>query len=225
MAIKCGYENYRTITLNKMKNMLIKVLGRRNDGIKKINLVFFCFLSLSGFGQKLTLSNANKQKTFKEGSIFEIAASKSNYDNDKNFCTTTESIGKLISIGKDSMTLQLSSYTNKTNAGSLEGVDIFNFQSQPIKTTIAQDEIVYLKNFKSYKSKSRKGGFLVAGTLLLFTGTVTALNTFLVKDKSNKGNLLISGGIQMGLGIGFLVSGSSKKYYLKDNEDIWTIKK
>lgn len=109
--------------------------------------------------------------------------------------------------------------------GSLEGVDIYNFQALPIKTTIAQDEIVYLKNFKSYKSNSRKEGFKIAGTLLLFTGTVTALNTFLVKDKSNKGNLLISGGIQMGLGIGFLVSGSSKKYYLKDNEDIWTIKK
>jgi len=211
--------------LNKKKNMFKKYSGNENGGAKAIIFVICCLLSLNGFGQRLTLFKGNDQKTFKESSIFEVVTSESNPDNDNNSCNATELIGKLISISNDSMTLQLSSYTKKRNEENFEGANIFNLQAWPMKATIAQKEIVYLKNFKSYKSRNRKDGFQIAGGILLFTGAVTALNTFVVKDKSNKGNLLLSGGAQVGLGIGFLIAGSSKKYNLRNNEEIWTIKK
>jgi uncharacterized membrane protein HdeD (DUF308 family) len=61
----------------------------------------------------------------------------------------------------------------------------------------------------------------VYGGLLLFTGTVTAINNFLVKEKTNKKTLLISGGIQFGTGIALLSIPKHKRYYLKRNSETW----
>ena len=192
---------------------------------KKLTLLFFCFLSLNCFGQELKLLRGKDHKTFKEGSIFEVIIAENNASNDKRCCNYTELIGKITLINGDSLTLQLSSYTNKKTVENVKIEDVFYSQTGTIKATIAQNEIFYLRNFKSYKSKKRKEGFLIAGGLLLFTGAVTALNAFIVNDKSNKNNLLISGGIQIGLGLGFLISSDSKKYYLNNAEDTWAIKK
>ncbi len=85
-------------------------------------------------------------------------------------------------------------------------------------------KIKALQAYYIVKLKKRKENILGTGVLMVFTGVVTALNALVVKDKSSKKSILISGGIQLGVGIGFIIAGDTKSYHLRDRGDIWSIK-
>jgi len=191
---------------------------------KRLTPIFLCLVSLNCFSQELRLSKGTDEKTFKKGSIFEIVISENNHSDDKVSCKSAELIGKIISISQDSLTLQLSTYKSNKIVENVEIEDVFQSKTGTIEATIAQREIIYLRNYKTLKHKKKKAGLAVGG-LFLFTGAVTALNAFVVNDRNSKNNLLISGGAQFGLGVGFLIASNSKKYCLSNCEETWTIKK
>lgn len=193
---------------------------------KTLTLIFLCFVSLNCFGQELRLSRGTEEKKFKKGSIFEIVTTETTHSDDRVSCKGAELIGKIISISADSLTLQLSAYKSKQMVENVKIEEVFHSNTGTIETTIAHRDIIYLKNYKTLKQQKKKASLFVGlGGVMFFTGAVTALNAFVVNDKSNINNLLISGGAQFGLGIGFMIAGNSKKYSLSDSENNWTIKK
>lgn len=119
--------------------------------------------------------------------------------------------------------MKVTSYRNIKNVDN-ENLDYTYFsKSRTITTTVAQKDIHYLSNYKSYASFKRKSAFSRTAGLLIITGGVTALNTFVVNGKNAKRNLLISGGAQIGVGIIFGLLSNSKKYYLNEAADVWSL--
>lgn len=187
-------------------------------------LILLCFLSTTCFSQELKLWKGKDEKTFKPGSLFEIVVDKTNKSADKSWCSSAQLVGKIVAISDDSLTLQLNSYSIKKTMENVENKEIFLSQTGTLESTIAKNEIIYLSNYKSQKHKKRKENIFTTGGLMVFTGLVTALNALVVKDKSSKKTLLISGGLQFGLGLGLTITNDTKKYYLRNRHDIWSIK-
>lgn len=187
-------------------------------------LILLCFLCTTCFSQELKLWKGDEEKTFKTGTLFEIVVDNANKSADKRWCSSAEFVGKIVSVTDDSIKLLLNSYKIRNNMENVKKEENFYSQTGTIEAKIAKNEIVYLRNYKSLKQKKRKENFLGTGVLMVFTGVVTALNALVVKDKSSKKSILISGGIQLGVGIGFIIAGDTKSYHLRDRGDIWSIK-
>ncbi len=90
------------------------------------------------------------------------------------------------------------------------------------KMNLADDLTVLNRLSDAYKSMKRKENLIPLGGLLLTTGLVTGINTFFVKDKKGKNALLLSGGIQIGAGITFLIASTSRKYHFQGDHKICT---
>ncbi len=191
----------------------------------KINILILCCIGWNCSGQGLTLIKGNYQKTFDEGSVFEIVNAEKQKSKDADCCNYTQLTGKIKSIGADSITLQLFNISTKKLIDGTESENIYFSQNGKIKSTIAQDQIYYLRNFKTYKSINRKISFKIIGAILLTAGAVTMLNSFIVNNRSNKNKLLYTGGAQIGLGLGFSILGSTRKYFLHHTNNNWVIKK
>jgi hypothetical protein len=176
------------------------------------------------FRKGLTLIKGNYQKTFKEGFVFEIVNAEKPKSKDADCCNYTQLTGKIYSIEGDSITLQLFSVSNKKVIDGTENEHIYFSQTGMIKSTIAWDQIYYLRNFKNYKNINRKTNFQIIGAILMVTGAVTMLNSFIVDTRSNKNKLLYTGGAQIGLGLGFSILGSTKKYFLHHTNNNWVFK-
>ncbi len=187
-------------------------------------LILLCFISLTCFSQELKLWKGDEEKTFKTGTLFEIVVDNANKSADKRWCSSAELVGKIVSVTDDSLKLLLNSYKIRNNMENVKKEENFYSQTGTIEAKIAKNEIVYLRNYKSLKHKKRKENIMGTGVLMVFTGVVTALNALVVKDKSSKKSILISGGIQLGIGIGFIIAGDTKSYHLRDRGDIWSIK-
>ncbi len=180
-----------------------------------------CFLYYCSTGQELKLIRGDENKTFKAGSVFDIYLAEKNAENANYGCASRELIGQVISVNKDSLTLKLTSYTDKRCIDEVAIQHLYAFSAVPPKIAIDKNDIIYFNHYNSYGAKQRKRGFTIAGALLLFTGTVTLLNAILLKDKGSKQTLVISGAAQIGLSIGFLIGGGEKKYYLKNSMEPW----
>jgi uncharacterized membrane protein HdeD (DUF308 family) len=86
-------------------------------------------------------------------------------------------------------------------------------------------EVLYVKHFKNSKTIKRKQFRAAAGGVLFFSGVLTGLTALAVENRSDRQKLLISGGLQFGLGFAAGISSTTKAYYLRSAEKNWLIRK
>ncbi|HRW75242.1 MAG: hypothetical protein H6568_11865 [Lewinellaceae bacterium] len=207
-----GYQEASAVDLkmhHHMKNLLV--------------IAGICLVGVHGFAQGLTLSRGHETKTFKENTIFEMVLSNEYPYSGGQLCEYQEVVGSVVSARTDSLFMQLYSLVDHRNHDDARVTQLLLNQS-PIGTyPVSVDRIVRLESYKSMKNKKAHRNLAIAGGLLMFTGAATALNAILMKGQSNKRTLLLSGGLQFGLGIGFAVASRPNRYYLHHRPDPWVI--
>lgn len=190
--------------------------------IKTLLTSFLAILSTLCCAQGITIKRGNSHKTFKQNSTFKIYQKIITADLENQCCEVVECIGTITGLSPDSLTLRLKSYSSKKNVFDSKVENELYSLPETMTATISKKDIDYLQRYKSYKSMKRKENLIPLGGLLLTTGLVTGINTFFVKDKKGKNALLLSGGIQIGAGITFLLAGASRKYHFQGDHKICT---
>jgi hypothetical protein len=185
-----------------------------------ILMVIIC-IKVSSFSQNLKISDYTKVKSINKNSVVKAIIAQNEKVNGKDCCDYEIFKGSIESVKRDSLTLKLSEIYVKKYIDNTPVKYELLFPRSANEKTLAIKDIYYIDNYKSEKSYKRIKRIKAIGGLLLFTGTVTALNNFLVKEKTNKKTLLISGGIQFGTGIALASLQKHKRYYLKRNSEIW----
>lgn len=190
---------------------------------KIIMTSFLTALAIFCSAQGITITKGNSHKTFKQNSIFKIYQKSISTDLQNQCCEVGEYIGTITSLSPDSLNLRLKSYTLKKNVNEVQMESILYSLPETMSMTISKKDIDYLQRYKSYKSLKVKENLMPLGSILLFTGLVTGINTVFVKDKKGKNALLTSGGIQIGAGITLLIASKSRKYHFQgDHKEICT---
>lgn len=195
----------------------------KNGSLMQNGLLFLGLLLFNTicYGQELKLFRHNNTKVFKSGSIYEVVISES--AKDKRCCSYKSLVGTLTETSTDSLHFKLSEFKSRYYVENVRFEENYQSKNHTINMTIASNEIYYLKNHKSYKSKSNKNGMLSIGAILIISSLGTLVNSVIVKNDASKNVLLISGGVQIGLGLSLVILGSSKHYYLKNKNDPWKI--
>ncbi len=186
--------------------------------------LLFCFVSISTFGQTLTIANGRTEKSFKPNAFYEIILREGSIGGKEDCCESIKLSGSLSGVSKDSLYMQLSSYVHIKRVDDIKVEQQVFSKSGNNYGSFARHDIFSIEHHKSLKSKKRKDAFTVIGGLLLFTGIVTAANYSILSDDKSKTSILKSGGIQVGVGIGFIIARNSRKYRFKGTGEIWWIK-
>ena len=181
------------------------------------------FLAFNTNSQNLFLTNGAKKIKVKENALFEITISNSQTI-EKNCCDYMDLKGKIKSIEGDSLLMELITVRNVTIQGEKSIESVFKSESIALNKKIALKDILYVKHYKSAKNSKTKKTLQIIGGVLMVTSGATALNTFAVSGKQNRGNILLSAGIQLGVGAIFIGVGKSKKRYFKTTDRPWEFK-
>lgn len=189
---------------------------------KTILTILTSFLMVACYGQTMNFSNSSKSKTIKQSDIVEVILDEIEEEQEVGCCDYTMMFGNIVSVNKDSILMNVNEYSLHTKSKLSNHVMIFDWEEGPQLLSVSKKAIAYLSIYKSKKKVKTKENLSLIGGLLIVGGTLTAVNTLLVGDKGHKKNLLIAGGVQVGLGLTLAIaSGSKKKYYFKGTGDPW----
>lgn len=169
--------------------------------------------------QSLPITSKTKIKTFKVGTYFEIVTADKCED-----CDWTKYRGTIKVLSPDSLTLQTTHIESGRKIDSTAMLHSVYFPHASGSVTLAKNDILLLKAYKSEKSYNRKNSIGVIGGLLIITGAATAIHGIALPKGSGKSATLVSGGAQILTGISLAISSSSKRYYFRDREAVWWIK-
>ena len=186
--------------------------------MKILYVLFLSFLASNICAQQFEISNSSKSKKIKKGYFIEMISGELG-EVVPNCCEYTQMFGYLDSVRGDSIYMKVNTMNINKSKDGLSLSEAYQFEKLDIIQAIPKDDILYMKIYKSKKSQKRSNAFALVGGLLIISGSVTALNTFLVKDKSNKRNLFIAGGIQIGAGFILGISTNPSKYHFKKVND------
>jgi len=185
----------------------------------KILCVLFLSLVFSNiFSQQFEISNSSYSKKIKKGYFIEMIVGDVG-DENPNCCAFTQMYGYLDSVLKDSIYMKVENMSINRSQDNVSLSENYQWEKLHKIQAIPKDEILYLKIYKSKKSQKRSDAFAIVGGLLMVSGCITALNTFLVKDSSNKNTFLIAGGIQISTGVLLGLSTNPSKYHFKKVND------
>ncbi|MEO1257449.1 MAG: hypothetical protein AAFZ15_01585 [Bacteroidota bacterium] len=187
-------------------------------------IILFCCIFQFINAQSLTLTNGNKEKTFKPGGYYEIVLADSEKDLEGDCCNFTDIKGSVTGVTADSLQMQLSWFAERNIVDGAKLAYSQVSQKGNNYGSFAHGDILYLRHYKSKKSKKRKDNLSVFGALLVTTGAVTLANTLLIDNKDDRQKLLYSAAAQGGVGFVLVFSNISKKYRFKGNQDLWRIK-
>ncbi|NNF22891.1 MAG: hypothetical protein HKN67_13195 [Saprospiraceae bacterium] len=188
-----------------------------------LSLLLIVLFQVSLQGQNLDISKSGKVLSFDLNGYFEIGVDR-NQKGDSECCHTSIFEGYILNINEKDIEMKVVKGSSiYKDAGTQMNSLLMPGNFNP-NVFIKKTEIAGLKYYKSERSMKRKKAFIVTGGMLIFTGLATAAHYFIVGESENKNRLLYSAGIQGGLGIGFLISSSSKSYSFRNIDDPWKIK-
>ena len=188
---------------------------------KTLLLLALLFAATTCSGQQITITSGAKTKNFKPGSWYIIKTTDvplSSQRSDRIYYA-----GTFTRKSADSLEMHTGTVKARNIVGDITVEQDYAFNAKAL-TTVAINDIRYLQQYKSKKAYESKKSWNIAGGILILTGALTALDFILVDDKESRNDLLIYGGIQIGVGITVAALSSSKKYYFKDRERIWRMK-
>lgn len=184
-------------------------------------LIAILLTTLSALNQTIKLSDGKSEKLLDPNTFFTATISESVKADEKKCCDYQQLTGYITSINNDSISFKVKSLNVKKHTSDQEFNYNYFFSVSPREMTFAQKDIYYINKSKSEKSKNKHRNLFGIGGIIIFTGAATALNNFFVKEESDKKTLLISGGIQIGLGIILMSVGGEKNYYLNHKLRNW----
>jgi hypothetical protein len=179
---------------------------------------------MGNYAQGLTITNGEKDKTFKEGSVFQLRLTNKDIPQDGKIIDWTEAVGVISQMSRDSFTMILKSYENNYTVDYVNVTDVITSRMSNNYGVFSKNDLFSLRKYKSYKSKKRRDNLIGIGGIFMFTGMITSMNAFLVPEGSNRNKILISGCIQVGLGIGSLILYRPREYNFNCGNDFWEIK-
>jgi len=196
--------------------------------MKNTSLLFLFLLVFCGnlTAQSLTITQGNKEKTFKKDSFFEIYLNDSSKTQIDPCCGNTSVFGKIVEVKNDSITMNL--FEHKTN--SKENGESFQTEryinAGNFRYTFAADDMINLMRYKSKEAKKKKRGFRNAGGLILFTGLTTGVVSFLADKDGGRNKVLLASAVQLGMSFTFIKMGNRKHYNMKKDrtKDVWRVK-
>lgn len=192
--------------------------------MKKILIISATFFLVTlGSAQQLTLTNGADTVAFPTRSIFQIISGGDEPSRGNPSCDYLEAVGFYHHVQSDSLYLLLTSLSNRTILGKDNFEQSLLFNTLEPSYPIALDDIYQLKRYKSKESMHRNKRLGTFGGMLIFTGAVTSLNSLVVKDRSNKRALLVSGGLQICLGVGLAVGSNARSYPFKGQVNNWRV--
>lgn len=191
------------------------------------NSFLLLLLSLSAqfiFAQSLTITNGIKEKTFAPDGFYEIILGEGPNRENLNCCESTQLIGRLSALSRDSLHMDLTKYTHRKFLDDFKIEDQIFSVDKTNAGSFANSDIYSIKFFKSEKSRKRKENLLGIGGLLFFSGILTSANYFFVSDSDSKKTILKSGALQFGIGITLISMRKTKEYKFKGEDGVWRVK-
>ena len=156
--------------------------------------------------QSLSITNGESTKTFDANTYFEMIF----YEDGEPCCYSSVS-GKIKRILADSLQIRVHDISFDDQKLDLMLKMHKSIGEKDLIMTFPKNQLQMLRGYKSKKSKN--GGWTVVGGILLTTGLITLANSYDLSANDFRDGVLISGGLQFGLGIISLSIGSKKKYY------------
>lgn len=190
--------------------------------LKLFTLFLFLASAMDSQAQDLYLYSGKKQKKFNSNELFTIAVPKAEELRRKK-CEGDIYKGFITSTVGDSITIEAKNIETTKAMAKVNKYELITVNPNTnLVVSIAKKDILYIVPQKSLKRKKTMQNL---AAVFLVTGSTTLLNTLAVAGKSNRKNLVIAGGIQLGLTTALLSISSSKKYYLKNGNKYWRFEK
>ncbi len=187
------------------------------------SLTILIFLILGNFviGQNLQLTYNGKTKSFGIGEHL-VFSTEQGHDGECSDCETHSYEGKIIDITKDSVQLEVFSYSHVTREKGLELVNEYYLPGAPGVTdraSIHKGDIYLITKYGSDKKENFRRTRSVIGGLLLGAGLATVATAFFVEDDSRTTLLRIGAGEAIG-GLIIGISSTDKRY---DTYNKWKV--
>ncbi|MFK8005504.1 MAG: hypothetical protein AB8H03_04000 [Saprospiraceae bacterium] len=190
--------------------------------MKTIPTFIFLIISFAAIGQILPIKKEDKTVSFKENNFFIFSLSKP--DDLQNWIPTVQTTlaGFIIDEFQDSIQFEITNFNQFTNSHLVKPAEFIKLTNNPNQIKFAKQDVNSFDVYKSEKNYCRKENFLMIGGVITLTGIVTAANFFMFKKSENRKKLLISGGIQFGVGLSFIIfSNSYKDYDMRSGKPKW----
>lgn len=190
--------------------------------MKTLLTIILLVISFPIQGQILPIKKGDKTTNFKENNYFIFSLSKSD---DLQYWTPTVQAnlaGFIINEFKDSIQIEITDFQQFSYSHLAKPVQFIKLTNTPNQVKFAKKDVDNFNVYKSEKSYHRKDNFLMIGGVITLTGIVTAANFFIFKKSENRKKLLISGGIQFGVGVSFLMfSNNYNDYDMRYGKPKW----
>ena len=175
--------------------------------------------------QNLTITQGNKEKSFKAGSLFEIQLEHPESKQDA-CCDLIFLSGQIVEIAKDSITMSLAEYNTQLTTNGEKVRTIRFIEAADLSYKFASADMVNFRNFKSVAVKKKKKNRQNFGGVLFLTGATTGLVSLLVDKGEGRNKILLASAIQIGGSFTLFAIGSSRKYDFKEDEpvDNWKVR-
>jgi hypothetical protein len=133
--------------------------------------------------------------------------------------------GNSLEVKNDTISLRAEKITRNRQVLDVGLSDNFYFPPSTLSRKVPVREVLYVKHFKNSKTIKRKQFRAAAGGVLFFSGILTGLTALTVENRSDRQKLLVSGGVQFGLGFVMGMSSTNRAYYLRSAGKNWMIKR
>ena len=184
-------------------------------------LMMVCVARMSA--QTISLFDGKREVYFRKDAWYEIAAAPVN--DGVNLKNATFWYGNNLELLNDTLSLRTEKITRNKLILDTSLSDNFYFPSSTLGRKVPLRDVLYIKHFKNEKTIKRKQFRAAAGGVLFFSGVLTGLTALAVENRSDRQKLLVSGGLQFGLGFAIGISSTTRAYYLRSAEKNWLIRK
>ena len=187
-----------------------------------VALLFFASTAYLA-GQGLILTDGNREARFSKDAWYEVAITP--VADGVNLKNTTFWYGNSLEVKNDTISLRAEKITRNRQVLDVGLSDNFYFPPSTLSRKVPVREVLYVKHFKNSKTIKRKQFRAAAGGVLFFSGILTGLTALTVENRSDRQKLLVSGGVQFGLGFVMGMSSTNRAYYLRSAGKNWMIKR
>ncbi len=188
-----------------------------------MNRIFLLGLMLCigvvSFAQELTISDGHNDRSFDMSGHYWF---KLNDEAKKGIGDGhIELFGSVTRISGDSITVGLTNYHSHNNwEKSVYWNDIHEFKT-PSEFSFSVKDLEVMHFYKSQKAEKRRRRVGNFGAFLMVSGVGTLISMAVVPDKTSRGNLLISGVVQIGGGLILGVSSVPRQYKFNVENGWW----
>ncbi len=177
----------------------------------RLLLAFLICMPFLSQGQSLTIKNGEAIKTFAPQTYYEFY-----YGDINTQCCNTTVKGMITRVFADSIQVRLNDirlYNKDLDFLTELQVDM---EENNLLYTLPKSELLQLTAYKNRKQANNNGTFVGIGGVLIITGIVTLANSYDFGESEFRDGILISGGVQLGLGISLLALSKKKRYDFTD---------